>query len=204
MSGGKIGYQHRGGNKEPLLFRHYAVTSFNISCRNAFIRIQAQMQTRIVVGLLGLLLNKRLGFYHFDPRVRVVMAANEVMDAPGGWPLAPALANRICHIAWPDHAIDSWCSFLIGGGKADDGPTVNTADEEARVLAAHPAAYAKAAGYMAAFSRAKRTYPSPMRRNRSRLDPGASASTAWRRSLSRLNPAAATATRSAALSSKWR
>ena len=56
MSGGKIGYQHRGGNTESLLFLHYAVTSFIISCRNAFIRIQAQMQARLLVGLLSVLL----------------------------------------------------------------------------------------------------------------------------------------------------
>lgn len=125
--------------------------------------------------LLGLLLNKRLGFHHFGPRVRVMMAANEPLDAPGGWDLAPAVANRICHVEFPDSDVDEWCRWLIGGanGAKRLSPAACVAEEK-RVLSEWSAAFAKASGLMAGFSLAFR--------NLHRVQPDANnpqASKAW-------------------------
>jgi len=107
--------------------------------------------------LLGLLLHKRIGFAYLPARCRVWMAANEVKDTPGGWELAPAVANRPCHIDWPDAEVDDWCAFMLAGGLA--GAVSNGVDaiaEEQRVLDMWPECWARAVGEMVAFSGARR------------------------------------------------
>jgi hypothetical protein len=105
--------------------------------------------------LLGMLLNKRVGSHYLPPNVRVYGAANEPLDAPGGWDLAAAVANRCCHIEYPDAPIEDWCSGLSTFFDFHDDP-IDSAKEEKRVLQAWPSAYARAAGLMTGFSMAKR------------------------------------------------
>lgn len=105
--------------------------------------------------LLGMLLNKRIGSHYLPPDVRVYGAANEPMDAPGGWDLAPAVANRCCHIEWPDAPIEDWCTSLSTMFEFN-AETIDPVKEEKRVMQAFPSAYARAAGAMSGFSLAKR------------------------------------------------
>lgn len=113
--------------------------------------------------LLGMLQQKRIGSHHLPPRVRVFGAANEVVDAPGGWDLASSVANRVCHIPFPDPSVEDWCSWLISGrgrrgAAAEIGSVVATRKEEKRVLAAWASAEAQAAGLIAGFSLARREF----------------------------------------------
>ena len=107
-------------------------------------------------SLLGLFLDKRIGFNFLSPRTRVVMAANEAIDAPGGWDLAPSVANRPCHIQWPDPTVDEWCSWLLTGGRRKVEQTVKPLVEEKRVLKIRAACMQQAASEMAGFSMAQR------------------------------------------------
>lgn len=115
--------------------------------------------------LLGCMLDKRIGSSYLPPRVRVFGAANEPIDAPNGYDLAPAVANRPCHVNLPDAPIEEWCQYLISGGRfsslykksgSNGVPHVDSLKEEARVLKEWPSALAKASGLMAGFSLAKR------------------------------------------------
>lgn len=104
--------------------------------------------------LLGLVQLRMLGDYHFPARTRIVGAANEVRDAANGWDLAPALANRFGHFDYDGLDANSWTVALMGGFvNMDDseGPRVNAADEEGRVMAAWPGHIAYANGLIAGF-----------------------------------------------------
>jgi len=106
--------------------------------------------------LLGLTQLRTLGAHQFGPRTRVIAAANETADAAGGWDLAPAIANRFCHIAFEGVPAQAWADALLTGFGRDAAPAANEAPEtaeacEARVTAAWPEAIAIARGLVAAF-----------------------------------------------------
>lgn len=105
--------------------------------------------------LLGLVQLRTLGLHVFDPRVRVLGAANETIDAAGGWDLAPALANRFGHLSFDGLSSDDWAVGLLSGFAAGDDATqaFDVAAEETRVLAAWPGAIAQARGEIAGFIR---------------------------------------------------
>lgn len=106
--------------------------------------------------LLGLIHARRIGGTVLNGHVRVLGAANPVAQAAGGYDLAPALSNRLGHIDWVAPTADEWADWLVsdaGRGPNPSAPKPSPTAEEARVLELWPAAFAKAAGQMAAFVR---------------------------------------------------
>lgn len=103
--------------------------------------------------MLGLIQARRIGGATLGPGVRIIAAANPPEIAANGWELAPPLANRLGHLTWDAPTADAWAQFTLGdSGLEDEAPTRNDpAAEEARVLAAWPNAYAKAAGLITSF-----------------------------------------------------
>ena len=106
----------------------------------------------IQAPLLGLAQFRTIGSYTFGPRVRTIAAANETIDAAGGWDLAPALANRFGHLQFDGLDASAWVAGLLGGFRAEsNGPVIDAAAEEARVMAAWPSSIAKARGLVGGF-----------------------------------------------------
>lgn len=102
--------------------------------------------------LLGLVQLRTLGSFVFPRRTRVIAAANETMDAAGGWDLSPALANRFGHFEFEGMNFSDWTTGLLGGFVTPHDDVVTTMeDEETRVLAAWPSAMASASGLVAGF-----------------------------------------------------
>jgi MoxR-like ATPase len=101
-------------------------------------------------ALLGLTLDGRIGGSQLPNRVRRLGAMNEAADAAGGWDLSPALCNRFGWYKWQAPTEVEWSSYWLGNG-ADALPTMNAEDEEKRVLAAWPNAWAEAVGSVSAF-----------------------------------------------------
>lgn len=100
-------------------------------------------------ALLGLIQDGRLGGHTFGPRVRRIAAANAVEQAAGGWDLAAPVANRLGHISWGAPKVSEWSDWMIGANEQRE--PIDARKEEARVMQAWPAAYAKAAGLASAF-----------------------------------------------------
>lgn len=107
--------------------------------------------------LLGLVQLRAIGGTVLGPRTRVLGACNSTDDAAGGWDLAPALANRFCHLTFDGLPADQWVTGLLGGfaSDADALTPVAATDEEARVMAAWPDAIAHARGMVAGFVTAR-------------------------------------------------
>jgi hypothetical protein len=102
--------------------------------------------------LLGLVQLRTLGTYVFPAHTRVIAAANETADAAGGWDLAPALANRFGHLNFEGLGLADWTLGLLSGFEAEsDGMVSNAEAEEACVMAAWPAAVARARGLVSGF-----------------------------------------------------
>ena len=105
-------------------------------------------------ALLGLVQLRTLGSFVFNKRVRVIGAANSTGDAAGGWDLPPALANRFGHYNFEGLDPSSWVEGLLAGFGSDTTsasmhPTPIA--EEARVMAAWPAAEAFSRGLIGGF-----------------------------------------------------
>jgi hypothetical protein len=104
----------------------------------------------VQASALGLSLDGRIGGGQLPNRVRRLAAMNETEDAAGGWDLAPALLNRFCWVPWVAPDAQEFGAFWMGGAKPFKVVT-DAAQEEARVLAAWPAAWAGAVGAVTAF-----------------------------------------------------
>lgn len=101
---------------------------------------------------MGLTLARRIAGRKLPNRVRTFAAMNEEQHTANGAPLAPALANRVCRIKWNAGGEESWCAGLLGAWEQNDEMApVNVVDEEARTLAAWPAAWRTATTMMAGF-----------------------------------------------------
>lgn len=107
-------------------------------------------------ALLGLIHAGRIGSHQLGPGIRRIGAANPVEQAASGWDLPAPLANRFGHIEMPMPSPQDWGNWLI----ANDGvknPVVvkhSAEQEEQRVLALWPNAYAKVKGLVRGFIRA--------------------------------------------------
>lgn len=102
--------------------------------------------------LLGLIQLRVLGTHQFGPRVRTLAAANEAHDAPGAHELANSVRNRFAHFRFEGLDAAAWGAGLLGGFRTSVAlDSVDAREEEARVLAAWPQAYAQAAAQVAAF-----------------------------------------------------
>ncbi len=68
----------------------------------------------VQAALLRVVLERVVGDITLPEEVAVVAAANPPEQAAGGWDLAPALANRFCHLKWRlDVAV--WCDGMVAG-----------------------------------------------------------------------------------------
>ena len=103
--------------------------------------------------MLGLIQAGRIGGATLGSLVRILAAANPPEIAANGWEPAPPLANRLGHMNWEAPTEDEWAQFTLSNSGIDDRNSVRNdpAAEEARVLAAWPSAYAKAAGLITSF-----------------------------------------------------
>jgi hypothetical protein len=70
-------------------------------------------------AIMGLALDGMIAGKRLPPCVRRCAAANPVDQAAGGWDLAPALANRFVHMAWPSPEPAAWSAWLMGHGGQD-------------------------------------------------------------------------------------
>lgn len=104
--------------------------------------------------LLGLALNKTIGFTYLGDRVRVIAAANPPEVAAGGYDLSPPVANRFGHVNWTPPTVDQHSAYMLGGKNqsGSNGHTkVDATKLEADVLAKWPEAFARATGLETAF-----------------------------------------------------
>ena len=101
--------------------------------------------------MLGLIAAHRVGNHQLPSRVRVFGLCNPVELAANGQELAPPLANRFIWVSWGAPSVAEHAAFMLGAASGTELPAYNTAAEEARVLAAWPAAWARAAGLEVAF-----------------------------------------------------
>lgn len=104
--------------------------------------------------LLGLIQLRTLGSHQFGPRVRTLGACNETADAPGAADLANSLRNRFAHFRYEGLDANAWAAALLQGFRAGAGTGARHIDsraEEARVMAAWPLAYGKAAAIVGGF-----------------------------------------------------
>ncbi len=103
----------------------------------------------IQAAVMGLIHDRRIGGALLPPGVRVLGAANPPEIAAGGYELALPMQNRFGHLRWDPPEVDDHVQFMLGGSPA---PTVTDAgDEEKRVMAAWPSAWAAAVGLETAF-----------------------------------------------------
>lgn len=107
--------------------------------------------------LLGLIHEGRIGGAHLHPRTRILGAANPPEMAASGFDLAPPVANRLGHLEWAPPSQPEWADYMLGGGSSGNKglAPIDLDVEEARVEAAWPAAHAKAAGLITAFTRTR-------------------------------------------------
>lgn len=109
-------------------------------------------------ALLGLINDRRIGGSTLNGRVRVVAAANPPELVPDCYELPSPVMNRMGHIDWPAPTVEEHASYMMRASTGNGGhvaPSVNASEEEARVLAAWPDAWAWAVGLETAFLRAR-------------------------------------------------
>jgi len=104
--------------------------------------------------MLGLLQKRRIGGAQLPSGVRMMGAANDVVDAAGGWDLAPPLANRMGHLPWEAPTETEWTEWLMTN--VDDvAPSVESpAAVERRVMAGWSPVWARVRGLVSGFIRA--------------------------------------------------
>lgn len=106
--------------------------------------------------MLGFLQDRRVGFYEFHARVRIIAASNPAGLGAGGYDCSAPVANRMGWVPWDAPSEEEWGDWLISHGGCngeDDEPVGDAKAEEARVMAVWPEAYARAAGLVRAFHR---------------------------------------------------
>lgn len=106
--------------------------------------------------LLSIFLDKVIGDAPFGPGVRVFGAGNDTDDVGGGQDLGKAQANRMGHVEVGYPTGEQWSDWLMSdGGENGHGEMIAVEEEEKRVLAAWPAAYAWARGVFGSYARGK-------------------------------------------------
>ncbi len=108
----------------------------------------------ILKAFLRVINERRIGDHTFPATVRMLAAQNSVEDGGGG-DLTAAMANRFGHLPWEGPHCDEWCDWLLslnGSPEATMEP-LNAAAEEARVMDAWSAPWARARGAVTGFLR---------------------------------------------------
>lgn len=110
----------------------------------------------VQASLLRLLFEGVCGELELPRETRFLLAMNATQDAAGGWQLAAPLANRMGHLKWEAPAVESFTSYLMGGGASI--PVHREVDpvlEAAAVRNAWSDAWAMAAGVIGGFLHAR-------------------------------------------------
>lgn len=68
----------------------------------------------VQAGMLGVVLDRRVGDLDLPAGVQIVTAANPPEQAAGGWELAPPMANRLLHIDY-NPTPDAWVRGIVSG-----------------------------------------------------------------------------------------
>lgn len=120
-------------------------------------------------ALLGLVQDRIIGSHRLGPKIRVVAAANptDLAAASGGWDLSAPAANRLGHIDWTPPTAAEWCEWLLLSIDEDilSGEAGDAGDEEARVEAVWPEAWAYARGIVTGFLTAHSSHLLSMPKN---------------------------------------
>lgn len=92
----------------------------------------------VQAALLRVVLERSVGELYLGPGVAVVAAANPAEIAAGGWDLAPPLANRFVHLAWPidvDAVVAGFTSgrFTLPGLRAKGATALQVGAQKALV-----------------------------------------------------------------------
>lgn len=82
--------------------------------------------------------------------VRFIAAMNPSEIAAGGHKISQPLANRFGWLEFPVPTPEAWSEFMMRSGPDQTIEPLDAADEEKRVIAAWPSAYAKSVGLMSA------------------------------------------------------
>lgn len=101
----------------------------------------------VAPALQGLLLDGVIGGKKLHRRVRRLAAANDPEIATSGQDISVPNANRVGHIQWGAPSNEAHTAYMLRGSTGDMSETVatvNATDEEARVMAAWPDAWARA------------------------------------------------------------
>ncbi len=125
-------------------------------------------------AVMGLVLDREVGDVPLGARVRVLAACNPPDVAANGHTLEVPMANRFVHVDWLPATLDELGAVRR---RAVTGELVQVLDaeaEEARVLAAWPAAYGRAVALELGFHRAQ-----PQWRNKMPSADDPNASRAW-------------------------
>jgi MoxR-like ATPase len=105
-------------------------------------------------ALLGLLADRRVGGVTLGPGVRVVAAGNDPDEVQSGYDLPAHVANRVGHVAWDPPTVAEHEAYM-SRGFGPPPPVRDAGEEERRVLAAWPDAYAWAVQLESGFLRAR-------------------------------------------------
>lgn len=101
----------------------------------------------IQAAMLGMLSEREVGGTELPGGVRPIGASNPPDVAAGGRELAFPVLNRAGHLRWPKLTDDEHAEYMLRGGMGREvAQLLDPAEEEKRVLAAWPDAYAVAAG----------------------------------------------------------
>lgn len=69
----------------------------------------------VQAAMLRVTQDRYVGDLRLPNEVSILAAANPPETAAGGWDLAPPMANRFCHIDWPDPSSTEWSEGMING-----------------------------------------------------------------------------------------
>lgn len=69
----------------------------------------------VQAAMLRVTQDRVVGDMKLPDEVSILAAANPPDQAAGGWDLAPPMANRFCHIDWPDPTVAEWSEGMING-----------------------------------------------------------------------------------------
>lgn len=139
---------------DELTYMHYAPAGFGLRAALAgrgtilFDEVGA-MQPSVQQAMLRVAHEGVVGELELPPNIRMLFATNEVQDTPGGWEVAPALANRFGWLEWEGSTVERFCDYLAasGGRMPKPKPLVDPREEEAKV----DAMWDKAWGYSTMF-----------------------------------------------------
>lgn len=69
----------------------------------------------VQAAMLRVTQDRVVGDMKLPDDVVILAAANPPGEAAGGWDLAPPMANRFCHIDWPDPSAKEWSEGMMAG-----------------------------------------------------------------------------------------